>query len=160
MKRAVLIALLLLAIHAGLFGQASKRKQSLKKNAAQQSVSPCGVPIPRYDDWLEERKTEWRIVTESPTETHFYNTRKMLCDKNGILKVWGKSIEKDTTKNLSYQIVRYELKCRSNQIKIVSGTDYDKSGKVLKLRTYDDPTWEDAIPDSIGEAILETICHK
>lgn len=55
---------------------------------------------------------------------------------------------------------RYELKCRLDQLRVTSVTDYDKDGNVLRSETYDRARWEDVIPDSAGEEILNTVCHK
>jgi len=105
-------------------------------------------------------KIEWRDVGTTSGTSVFYNTRKMICDDKGILRVWIKSIEKDTSKPLAYSIDRIELNCRSSQMRTISRTKYGRDGRVLDSFAVPTPTWQDLTPDSLGESVWETVCHK
>ncbi|HEV7744421.1 MAG TPA: surface-adhesin E family protein [Pyrinomonadaceae bacterium] len=162
MKKAIFIALLMLlsiASVADLLGQSSKRKARTKTTTRQPSVSPCGVPIPSFAEFVEETKQEWRKAGETEDANLYYNTLKSVCDK-GILKVWFKSVEKDTDKPLSYTMRRYEVNCRSNQLRLTSMVQYRKNGAVLDSIDLKGPDWNDPVPDSMGESIVEAVCHK
>lgn len=74
--------------------------------------------------------------------------------------MWTKSVQKNTTETLAYSIDRLELNCRSNQHRLLSTVKYQKDGTVIDSLTVRDPKWEDVIPDSVGESILQTICRK
>ena len=91
---------------------------------------------------------------------YFYNPRKMVCDDNGVLKAWIKAVKQDLKGMQNYSISRYGLKCEANQVRILAQTDYNRDGEVTADFTFDDPKWQDVVLDSVGEGILETVCHK
>jgi hypothetical protein len=109
---------------------------------------------------VAELKDEWRPTGETETQSFYYNTRKLVCDDKGILKVWIKTLQRDDTKLLAYSMDRLELNCRSNQTRLMSTIKYKKGGGVIDSFTSTAPKWEDVIPDSIGELIWQTVCHK
>lgn len=162
MRKSILIVSLLLLsalLVANLFGQASKRKPRPQSKATKEAKSPCGIPIPTATEFDEELKVEWRDIGENPQASWYYNTRKQVCEK-GILKVWIKSIQKDTTTPLAYSIDRIELNCRSNQSRLISTVKYRNDGSVFDSVSIRTPQWNDVIPESVGERILETLCRK
>jgi phage baseplate assembly protein W len=71
-----------------------------------------------------------------------------------------KAVKQDLKEAGNYSISRYNLRCEANQVRILSQTDYSSDGEVTKDFTYDDPKWQDVVPDSVGEGILATVCHK
>jgi hypothetical protein len=124
-------------------------------------TSACGVRI-TMRQLNEKIKVEWRPAAMSNEDDFYYNTRKMRCDK-GVLKVWIKVVAKKTksTAEVSpYSIRRYELKCGSSEVRVISSTAYGKTGDVLLSQQFSNAIWEEAIPGSIAEHILETVCHK
>jgi hypothetical protein len=62
--------------------------------------------------------------------------------------------------DLKYALVLYELNCKTDELRVVSVTEYDKDGHVIESRQYNDPAWSDAVPESIGEEILKIACRK
>jgi hypothetical protein len=163
MRKAILIALFPLILGAVIVDLSAQTKRKTKKHKPDPYlaplVSPCGVPVPRYDEYLEELKVEWRDVGENAQTTWYYNTHKQVCEK-GILKAWTKSVEKDTTKPLAYSIDKIELNCRSNQTRLMVTVKYQKDGSVIDSFTVPEPKWLDVFPDSVGERILQALCSK
>lgn len=153
MKKTFLIALLPL-FSATLVVNLSAQSQQHKI----QRESPCGVSVPTFDEFMEERNLGWRVAAASKEAMYFYNTRGIKCDANGILKVWIKGTY-DAGKSIA-TMSRYELRCRANQLRISSQTEYNRDGTVATSRSYKNPEWDEAIPDSVGERVLQTVCHK
>lgn len=122
------------------------------------TTSPCGIPIPTLDEFAEEYKVEWRNIKigETAQTTLYYNTHKQICEK-GILKVWTKSVQKDT---LVYAIDRLEVNCRADQTRLMSSIKYQKDGVVMDSIVDANSKWRDVVPDSIAERLLETVCRK
>jgi hypothetical protein len=119
--------------------------------------SRCGVQQSARE-LIEELKVEWRRAASTDEEFYNYNTRKMTCDSKGVLKVWIR------TEGIGYgetrAMTRYEINCRNNQTRIMSMVKYDSGGGVTSNRSWKNPDWDEVIPDSVGEAILETVCRK
>lgn len=165
MRNAILILACLLLLPLGAISQhkrttKAKPKRDPDLEAGMVKISPCGVPIPRFDDFVEELKVEWRVATASKDGgMYFYNTHRTTCASGGILSAWIKGTYDDEGKSIA-SMTRYEFKCRIDQLRITSQTEYYKDGRVKASETYKNAEWEEAIPDSVGERILETICRK
>lgn len=131
MRKAIVIILLPLLLSVAVINPSAQTKQKAKQPKPDPYLvpleSPCGIPVPRYDEYLEELKVEWRGIAENDQTTWYYNTRRQVCEK-GILKVWTKSVEKQ---NLAYAIDRLEINCRSNQTRLTSSIKYKNDGSVL-----------------------------
>ena len=156
----VALALVASLLVADLSAQSPKKKRTQKSVGSQKALTPCTDRLLSFEQFLAENKGEWVIATTDKETTYFYNPRKLLCDDKGILKVWIKAVKQDSKEAGNYSISRYDLKCETNQIRILSQTAYDSAGEVTSDFTSDDPKWQDVVPDSVGEGILETVCHK
>ena len=159
-----LICLILACVASIGFPQTNKRistNAKAKDNPDKVMTSACGVRT-TMRQLNDEIKVEWRPAAMSNEDDFYYNTRKMRCNK-GVLKVWIKAVAKYTksTAEVSpYSIRRYELKCGSNEVRVISSTAYGKTGDVLLSQEFPNANWEEAIPGSIAEHILETVCHE
>jgi hypothetical protein len=157
------LLVLMLVFSAVSFSQTSKRgskkRSDLNLDLDKPFTTPCGVSYKNFDEVMDEADVEWRVAASSSDEVFFYNTRKQQCNRNtGIIKVWvkGEAVDSDRTTSMT----RYEVKCRANQLRIMSQTEYLKNRNVSSSRTYKNPEWDEVIPDSVGERILETVCRK
>jgi hypothetical protein len=163
MRKAVLSVALGVAVSllvADLSAQSPRRKRTRKSTTSQKTLTPCADRLLSFEQFLAENKGDWVIATTDKGTTYFYNPRKMLCDDKGILKVWVKAVKQDLKEAGNYSISRYDLKCEVNQVRILSQTEYNGKGEVTSDFTSDDPKWQDVVPDSVGEGILETVCNK
>jgi hypothetical protein len=89
---------------------------------------------------------------------------------SGSIKIWTKKELKKTTvrkngKTLTYTNAK-ELQlifadCTDKRIKFVTTTVYNSQGKVVDSWTLEDyeQEWNDVVPDSMGEALLDKICE-
>lgn len=157
------VLVLIIFLSAGGFSQTSKRgskkRSDLNLDLHKPFTTPCGVRYKNFDEVMDEVDVEWRVAASSSEEVFFYNTRKQQCDRNtGIIKVWVKGEAVDSERTTS--MTRYEIKCRLDQLRIMSQIQYLRNGSVASSRTYRNPEWDDVIPDSVGERILETMCRK
>ena len=159
MRKAILILSLLALLVASLAGQSPKRRKSTRKaDPNKKTESPCGVSQSRVE-FIDETKIEWRVASENKEATYYYNTVKTVCE-NKILKVWIKGVQKDD-KSFDHSMGRYELDCHHNKLRLMSLILYRKDGNVVTDPTpHTDPKWEDVTPDTVGENIWQTVCHK
>lgn len=161
---AVLSLLLLFGVFS--FGQTANRKPKAKptpkldlSSLDKPITTPCGIPLPTFEEFSKEIETEWRIASVATGgDLFYYNTRKQSCVK-GFLRVWVKGVKPDD-KTITRSMTRYELNCKTNQLREISSIDYYDNGRVKETSNPGDPRWEDATPDTVGENILETVCHK
>jgi hypothetical protein len=121
--------------------------------------SPCGVPTPTGVEFAEELRQEWRVAAASKEAVYFYNTHRVTCGAGGVLSTWIKGTYDDAATSIA-SMSRYEMKCHANQLRITSQIEYYKDGQVKSSRTYKKPEWDEVAPDSVGERLLETLCHK
>jgi len=74
------------------------------------------------------------------------------------LKVWVKTEKagNDQTREMN----RYEINCHADKLRITTSVEYDLKGRVERNRSWKNPDWDEVIPDSVGERIVETVCRK
>lgn len=158
------VLVLLCSVSLVSVSQTTKRKPRPKRKLDLSSLNkpfttPRGIRYRNFDEAWEEAEQEWRIASAATDgDLYFYNTKKQSCEK-GILRVWVKGV-KPENKTITRSMTRYELNCRTNQLRQISSIDYYDNGKISETSKPSNPRWEDATPDTVGENILETVCHK
>jgi len=158
-----LLSFLLCATPISLSQTAKSKRRARPKPKTDYSKpfeTRCGVRYPSFDEFVKETQDYWFEISVSSSSKSLYNPTKVLCDEKGMLKVWIKAVEIDTSKRLSHSMTRFELNCRKDQMRVLSDTSYDKNGAVIRSETVRTPEWEEVIPDSVGETILNTVCRK
>ena len=124
---------------------APAKKRSVPKPAPSQdkaSYSPCGVYYRTSADMSAESNAsdKWFSLGESANKHFWYNPHKTTCDaKTAVLKSWIKEEHKNTDSN--YALVPYEFKCKTNQLRVKTVIEYDKTGSVLETTNHDDDPW-------------------
>lgn len=159
MKRTILIlsALLITIIHVD--GQTKSRRKPVSDiDFDTVKEDACGVKKSLGQSILEV-ELEWRSIGPSNDASFFYNTRKLECDsKTKTMKVWIKEIREPSKTKAS--MAKYELNCRTEQFRILSMVEYYENGKVSETYQPANPKWSDVVPETIGTAILTTVCRK
>ena len=125
------------------------------------SYSPCGVYYKNRADMSGDSNLDdkWFSLGESANKHFFYNPRKTSCDaKTGVLKSWIKEEHKNTDSN--YALVLYEFKCKTNQLRVKTLIEYDKTGGVLETNNHDSDPWVDVAPGTAGVVIVRTVCRR
>lgn len=177
----VLALLLMLLMLSSTFGQNSNsgasggkisedkaaaptRKKTVPKPTSNQDkpwYSPCGVYYKNRADMIGESNLDdkWFSLGESANKHFWYNPHKISCDaKTSVLKSWLKEEHKNTDSN--YALVLYEFKCKTNQMRVKTIIEYDKTGGVLETTNHDGDPWQDVAPGTAGVAILRTVCRR
>jgi len=182
MRKAILVLALLLALTSS-FGQnnnsgasggkasdsasapaknaaAPAKKKPVPKPAPKQdnpSYSPCGVFNKNSAESNADDK--WFSLGESANKHFFYNPHRITCEpKTGVLKSWIKEEHKNTDSD--FALVLYEFKCKTNQMRVRTVIEYDKTGSVLETTNHGDDPWQDVAPNTAGETMMKTVCRR
>ena len=59
--------------------------------------------------------------------------------------------------NLSYSIQKERWSLSSNRRMLLNFADYSTEGSVVEQSTFKNPEWDEILPNSIGEEILENL---
>jgi hypothetical protein len=143
---------------------APARKKPVPKPASNQDKSlssPCGVYYKNRADMVGESNLgdRWFSLGQSANKHFWYNARKTTCDaKTGVLKTWIKEVHKNTDGN--FALVLYEMKCKTDQLRVKTVIEYDKTGGVLETNNHGDDPWQDVAPGTAGEVMLRTACRR
>jgi hypothetical protein len=143
---------------------APSSKKPVPKPAANKDkplYSPCGVYYKSREDMIGESNLgdKWFSLGESANKHFWYNPHKTNCDaKTSVLKSWIKEDHKNSDSN--YALVLYEFKCKTNQLRVKTVIEYDKTGSVLETNNHGDDPWQEAAPSTAGEVMLRTICRR
>lgn len=160
MKRTILIlsALFLSISHAN--GQIKKNTKPMPDiDFKTVKEDACGVKK-SLNQTLDEVELEWRSVGPGTKSSYFYNTRKLECDaKTKTIKVWVKEIREPSQAKAS--MARYELNCRTEQLRLLTMVEYYENGEVSEtFAPATPPKWQDVTPETIGSAIFIVACRK
>lgn len=114
------------------------------------------------ENWIE-------IGKSSISNETFYINSTYVSNDNNIVKVWIKTTTIKTIKNKSKSSKKiktdkkflYEFDCQNNKLRILYGVFYNSSGNVIDTFNPDEYSidWEIAIPDSLGEYLLNKSCE-
>jgi hypothetical protein len=114
------------------------------------------------ENWIE-------IGKSSISDETFYINSTYVSNDNNIVKVWIKTttIKTIKTKSKSSKKIKtdkkflYEFDCQNNKLRILYGVFYNSSGNVIDTFNPDEYSidWEIAIPDSLGEYLLNKSCE-
>jgi len=97
-----------------------------------------------------ERKREWTYVGESTDDTAYFLKLGSLSKSSLTIRVWSKTVKKEETESMTL----WEFDCVTGKLRSVQSTDYeDGAGFTTRGRT-----WKYAVPESMGESLLEAAC--
>ncbi|HXT63551.1 MAG TPA: surface-adhesin E family protein [Pyrinomonadaceae bacterium] len=124
--------------------------------------SPCGVYYKNRADMIGESRLadKWFSLGQSVNKRFWYNPHRTTCDaKTSVLKSWIKEQHKNTDGD--FALVLYEMKCRSNQMRVKTVIEYGSAGNVLETTNHeDDEPFQDVAPGTAGETMMRTACRK
>src|SRR5689334_3458805 len=139
MRRPVILSVLLLFMSTAAFAQhanevlggkittdkpttAPTTRKPVSKTTSTRNAplySPCGVYYKNRADMSAEAGLgdKWYSLGQSANKHFWYNPRKTTCDaKTAVLNTWIKEEHKNTDGD--YALVLYEMKCRSDQLRV------------------------------------------
>ncbi len=124
--------------------------------------SPCAVYYKNRAEMIAESNlpNQWFSLGQSTNNHFYYNPRKTNCDaQTGVLKTWIKEEHKNTDGD--FALVLYEMKCRSDQLRVKTVIQYDKTRTVLETTNRDeDEPFQDVAPGTAGVTMLKTVCRR
>ena len=137
---------------------APARKKPVSKpaaNPARAASLPCGV----YSKSPSNQADKWFSLGQSANKRFWYNPHRTTCDaKTSVLKSWIKEDHKNTDGD--YALVLYEMKCKSNQLRVKTVIEYDNTGSVLDTNNHGEDPWQDVAPGTAGEVMIRTACRR
>lgn len=122
---------------------------------------------------------EWVYITASKSDHRdiYISPKRILASENNAIKAWIKMFPRGPFANFLYQKTReknglnikgydkyshtlelVEMNCSKRQMRCLISIDYDEQGEVLGSRNTPKAEWDDVIPESIGETMLEKVC--
>lgn len=155
MRKALPLLFLGIAIVTA-FGQSRLKQAPAKKPKAKVQLS-C---VPSEHDLIAGTVgvPQWLLAAKSPNEVFYYNI-DWVCVDNVVIRVWIKSLS-TAAGNPIASMSRYELKCKANKIRMIRHIEYDKNGDAQASPSDPKVKWEDVVPESVGESILNAVCQK
>lgn len=138
-----------------------KRVSKATTNRSSPLYSPCGVYYKNRADMSAESNLgdKWFSLGQSANKHFWYNPHKTTCDPTStVLKTWIKEEHKNTDGD--YALVLYEMKCRSDQLRVRTVIEYDKAGNLLETNNEQDENWQNVAPNTAGEVMMKTVCRR
>ena len=97
----------------------------------------------------------WRSLDFSHgSNAYFLDVKGSVLDST-VKKVWLKHSEKT-----GYQVLSFELRCSSREMRKVSEARYNTQDDLLGSPMSDPDSWRGVVPDSIGEKLLDGVCSS
>jgi hypothetical protein len=143
--------------------KATPKKPPAKRTSTAAPVSsPCGVYYSDRADMLGAANAtdKWFSIGQSANRHFWYNPHRTNCDaKTGVLKSWIKEEHKNTGGD--YALVLYEMKCRSDQLRVKTVIEYDSTGGLLETTNHeDDEPFQDVAPGTAGAVMIRIACRR
>ena len=164
----------LVAIFACFVLVGSSFAQSSKSNKARARRNQPTVekkdPL-SYEEFLKETEADaelpWQFgasVGVTNDEANYVDLKRMIRTRQGTHKVWVKSFSLkhvEVKDHLLFCTLRlWEINCGERMMRLVSFVQYAPDGKVLGSEFSQGDKWQDAVPESTGEAIFDAVCKK
>lgn len=115
----------------------------------------------------------WTLVSKDKLKNEYYFKSNYVSKEglnNEIIRIWTKKVfktfnHKSNGKNITYkdayfiELVLFD--CSNNKYKLLSTTAYNSNGVMIYDNTFYEfsQDWEYAVPDSVGDKVLSTICQ-
>lgn len=127
-------------------------------------VTPIVGQYASRQEWLNERRQPWKLLTETSDKTQFsYHTRRVTKTKSGLIRFWLKSVswldifeekilgEKDPAKPEGWWLI--EANCTNSELRVAErwGTKHTSIPNPSKLMRT-------APPDTDLDRMLSHVC--
>jgi hypothetical protein len=131
----------------------------------------------------QQTKSDWKLAATSKDHDYYINKKSTVTNESGIKQTWIMSevtiteLPKSKKRKpklsplgldlsvLDYmitykdQMILWEFDCARKLIRDKASVIYDKNGKVI-TSSNEIGKWQDVVPESIGYAILESVCKE
>lgn len=125
------------------------------------------------------QQEEWAYITTISSDNRkvYFAPKRTVPSENKAIKTWIKLVSGGPFSSFMQGVIRaennlstegydkyshtmelVEINCIKRQARWLTSIDYDEKGEVLESRDTPESRWNDVVPDSIGETILEKVC--
>ena len=105
----------------------------------------------------------WTFVCLGTNGDHWYIKNEPVNKEYGEIKVWFKTLTVLKINKKIYKHVEGKellvIKCKAKQSKTISTIYYSSTGKILLQKETSSASFEDVIPNSVGELLLNKACE-
>ena len=154
MKRLLILLLLTSLMPAASFAQSKGRKSRRAKS------SQAAKPKTDLSD-LFDPPAEWQLVATATDGVEvYYSPRRTVRKGKGIIRTWIKYVHPENSQTVeSSSIMLEEFDCADQKYRVLQVTDYYRAGGGRSSARSGG--WMYITPESVLEAVFETICpHK
>jgi tetratricopeptide (TPR) repeat protein len=110
--------------------------------------------FPTYADAIDR----WREIGQTADSRNYIDMKTFDDARNDSIKVWIKQGSKSGGDDSPYKVLRFELSCRANQMRILSFANYDAAGQII--RSGEGGKWASIFPESFGETLYNGACRS
>jgi len=102
---------------------------------------------------------EWIDISEND-QTILAVEKKLIVKSNQTIFFWQRLMYKEVQPgNMKFAITYNEVDCKLIAVKIRKSIIYNESGETLSKEEYDPVDFDQQVPDSLGEKLLQAICQ-
>lgn len=104
---------------------------------------------------------DWVRISTASNGAVYFADGSTIVTEGTKKKVWIKiDFSRVKTEKARSALERWEFLCTGKQMRVASGVSYAPDGSTFNSFQNSYATWEDVIPDSMGEAVMEMICDR
>lgn len=129
---------------------------------------------PILDGFSQTVQKRWEILAFSSDYVIYYDTKTI--SFQNYIKVWLKwvpwetslekvieklkanSFDKEKFDDFSHQLQYWEVDCSKKRYLIVENAYYSNKGQIIESYSFETPKWNNVLPETVGEEILNAIC--
>lgn len=156
----VLVSLLILAQPTAAYAEQRWEQVATSSDGLTWAIDRATVVVKEnvVTAWFQVDHSGKRI---SPTETERLELEKKLADR-GILVNDGRNsvLNRAGEDRISYERDKWTIECSTRRLAILSNTSYRSDGSVISTKSWPKANFEEAVPDSVGEQLLENVCKR
>jgi hypothetical protein len=123
-----------------------------------------GNYIQYLESYFKKIHFDWIVAHKETNGSIFYIQSVPLEKTYNQIKIWVKELcRSKKVKGILYKNVEIKhlmtFDCNSKQVLIGDNYYYDSNKKIIYTVLADYPTWENIVPESIGEMLLNKVCE-
>lgn len=111
--------------------------------------------LPDLSDLAIKTKDSWVYYARGSSGRFYYNAGKLTRNRSTVY-VWTKEMSDTTYESLS--MVRYEIKCGTELYRTLAGVKYNSKGEAYDSVARPLSYYLTVLPETIMEALYETVC--
>ncbi|MGB9665537.1 MAG: surface-adhesin E family protein [Ignavibacteria bacterium] len=122
----------------------------------------------------QTEQSRWKILVFTSDYAIFYDIKTIELKNNTqvwlkwipwedsyeevIEKLKANAYDEEKYDDFSHRLQYWEVDCRKKRYSIIEYVDYSRDGNIIKSYNFENPKWNNALPETIGEQIILEIC--